>query len=580
MARRRLRPRLVRARALADVERHSARRADERSPHVLPLRRPRAGVGCRALPRDGARPRRGSGDPHPAPLPDPGRDARGGDDRAAQSSLEDRRVALVRHREKEPEERPRPHELRLVADGGRPLRDRARLLRARAPALAAIRKRRSERSHRAERARQAGRRDREPLQARGHALGAGTDRPHFLRIVADEAKALRRRDLCARTGLEDRPRELRDLHAAHGQLRSAGRLGQGGEHCEGRAHAVPEQRRAAAPPRRSRTEGAALTTPLRQARVGVVIPCFRVRDQVLSVIAGIGPEVSRIYVVDDGCPEHSGALVSERCKDPRVTVLRHEKNKGVGGAVVTGYKRGLEDGCTILVKVDGDGQMDPALIPRFLKPILAGAADYTKGNRFFELAPLRKMPAVRLFGNAGLSFVNKLSSGYWDVMDPTNGYTAIHASALRRLPLDKLAERYFFESDMLFQLGLVRAVVRDVPMQPRYAGEASSLRISRVLFSFPPKYLWRFVQRIFFMYFIRDFNVGTLEICAGVPSLLFGVGFGLWKWIEAYQTAQPTPTGTIMLATLPTLLGSQLLLSALMFDVSHVPRIPLAENDP
>jgi glycosyltransferase involved in cell wall biosynthesis len=314
-------------------------------------------------------------------------------------------------------------------------------------------------------------------------------------------------------------------------------------------------------------------------KVAVVIPCFRVSKQVLSVIAGIGPEVQRIYVVDDCCPDKSGDLVERECKDPRVSVVRHEKNKGVGGAVVSGYRRALSDGCDVAVKVDGDGQMDPTLIPRFLKPIANGHADYTKGNRFFELGPLRKMPAVRLFGNAALSFVSKLSSGYWDVMDPTNGYTAIHASALARLPLDKLDERYFFESDMLFQLGTLRAVVRDVPMAPRYAGESSSLRIGRVLFTFPPKYVARFLKRILYMYFVRDFNAGTLQLCFGLPSLLFGIGFGVQHWVASGLTMERASSGTVMLAALPTLLGSQLLLGALLFDVNNVPRIPLVEGE-
>ncbi|HZV64622.1 MAG TPA: glycosyltransferase family 2 protein, partial [Telluria sp.] len=186
--------------------------------------------------------------------------------------------------------------------------------------------------------------------------------------------------------------------------------------------------------------------------IAVVIPSYRVTRQVLDVIAGIGPEVSRIYVVDDQCPDSSGTLVRGACADPRVTVLQHAKNLGVGAAVMTGYRAAIADGATIIVKLDGDGQMDARLIPNFVAPILAGEADYTKGNRFYDLEQIHAMPPMRLFGNALLSLLTKLSSGYWDLFDPTNGYTAIHADAARHLPFDKISQRYFFETDMLFRL--------------------------------------------------------------------------------------------------------------------------------
>ncbi len=154
--------------------------------------------------------------------------------------------------------------------------------------------------------------------------------------------------------------------------------------------------------------------------IAVVIPSYRVVKHILGVLSAIGPEIWRIYVIDDKCPEGSGDYVEDNCIDTRVVVLRHGTNQGVGSAVMTGYRAAIADGADIIVKVDGDGQMDPALIPNFIEPILAGEADYTKGNRFFYLEEIRAMPKVRLFGNAVLSFMTKLSSGYWDVFDPTN----------------------------------------------------------------------------------------------------------------------------------------------------------------
>jgi dolichol-phosphate mannosyltransferase len=312
--------------------------------------------------------------------------------------------------------------------------------------------------------------------------------------------------------------------------------------------------------------------------VAVVIPSYKVEKHILSVLSRIGPAVQRIYVVDDKCPQGSGTLVAEHCRDPRVVVLFHEENQGVGGAVVTGYRRALEDGAEVVVKLDGDGQMDPDLIPSFISPIERGVADYTKGNRFYAIENLEGMPFIRMFGNTALSFVNKLSSGYWNVMDPTNGYTAIHSSALRALPLGKLEKRYFFESDMLFRLNTVRAVVRDVPMNALYANEESNLSILKVIRDFPKKYLTRLLKRLLYSYVLRDVNVCSIEVAAGIPMLLFGVVFGAYNWYLSSLHGTPAHTGTIMLAVLPVIVGVQLLLSAISFDVANVPTVPLQES--
>ena len=314
--------------------------------------------------------------------------------------------------------------------------------------------------------------------------------------------------------------------------------------------------------------------------IAVVIPCFRVSRHVLDVIAGIGPEVSHIYAVDDACPERTGALIEARCPDPRVRVLTHPENRGVGGAMITGYQAALADGADIVVKIDGDGQMDPALIARFTRPIASGNADYTKGNRFHDLEDAQAMPRVRLFGNALLSLVNKVASGYWDVMDPTNGYTAIHRCALAALPLAKLDHGYFFESDLLFRLYTIRAVVRDIPMPSRYGNEVSNLRVGRVIAVFPLKYLGATVKRMFYAYFLRDFNAGTLQICLGLLVGGGGVLFGLAKWIQSAMTDVPATAGTVMLAGLPALAGLQFLLGALQYDIQNVPRRPRQQDDP
>ena len=303
--------------------------------------------------------------------------------------------------------------------------------------------------------------------------------------------------------------------------------------------------------------------------IAAVIPCFRVSGQILDVLAAIPPLVERVYAVVDACPDGSGAKVEAECRDPRVRVLRHERNQGVGGATVTGYRAALADGARIVVRLDGDGQMDPALIPRVVRPVLQGEADYAKGNRFYELEGLRAMPRLRLFGNSLLSFASKLSSGYWSLFDPNNGFTAIHADVLRELPLDKLARRWFFESDLLFRLGTLRAVVADVPMRARYGDERSSLVVRRVAGEFAWRHLVNTAKRIFYSYYLRDFNIASLEIALGVPLLAFGV------WVESASRGVPATSGTVMLATLPVLVGIQLVLAFLSYDMQNVPRDPL-----
>lgn len=306
--------------------------------------------------------------------------------------------------------------------------------------------------------------------------------------------------------------------------------------------------------------------------LAVVIPCFRVRRHILEVLASVPASVGRIYVVDDACTEGSGDLVESACRDPRVKVLRHTVNQGVGGATVTGYRAALADGARIVVRLDGDGQMDPALIPRLVRPIEAGEADYAKGNRFFELSGLRAMPWLRLFGNSVLSFASKLSSGYWNVFDPTNGFTAIHAEVLRALPLDKLARGYFFESDLLFRLGTIRAVVTDVPMPARYGDEESGLVVRRIALPFARGHLVNFGKRLFYNYYLRNFNVASIEIALALPLIGFGVWVGATRWLEGSARGVTASAGTVMLAALPVLIGIQLLLAFLSYDTANVPR--------
>jgi len=309
--------------------------------------------------------------------------------------------------------------------------------------------------------------------------------------------------------------------------------------------------------------------------IAAVVPAYRVRERILGVLTSIGPEVSRIYVIDDACPQQSGARVESECNDPRVRVIKHATNQGVGAATMTGYRAAIADGADIIVKIDGDGQMPVERVPALIAPLLHGEADYVKGNRFYDLGSLRDMPRVRLIGNAGLSFLNKLSSGYWNLFDPTNGFTAIHARVAAAVPLEQVSRRYFFESDLLFHLNIVRAVVREIPMDARYGDEESSLRVSSALGEFALKHLRNTLKRIFYNYFLRNFSIASVELVAGLVLAVFGTWIGAVQWSRSIATGHPATSGTVMLAALPIVVGVQFLTAFFAYDTQDIPRTPI-----
>lgn len=312
-----------------------------------------------------------------------------------------------------------------------------------------------------------------------------------------------------------------------------------------------------------------------EEKIAVVIPCYKARAHILDVINGIPACVTNIYCVDDACPESTGKFIKENCSDPRINILYHENNSGVGGAMITGYQAALAENAQYIVKIDSDGQMDPSIISRFVDPIINGQADYTKGNRFYRLESLSTMPKIRLFGNAILSFMSKFSTGYWRMFDPNNGYTAIHSDVLKLIPLKKISKSYFFESDILFRLNTLRAVVIDIPMQSKYENEISNLSIFRSLIEFSFKHLNNFFKRIFYNYFLRDFNIASVELLIGPIMLIYGIYFGIDKWVLSVSTGLHATAGQVMNAALPTIVGLQLTLSALNFDIDNKPTVPL-----
>ena len=307
------------------------------------------------------------------------------------------------------------------------------------------------------------------------------------------------------------------------------------------------------------------------AKTAVVIPAYRVADSLNNVVLSIPDIIDYIIVVDDNCPSLSGKH-AEKLDRKNLVVLYHDRNQGVGGAMKTGYKKALDLGCDIVIKVDGDGQMDTAYLSALIEPLVKNKADYAKGNRFFDFTALKSMPKSRLFGNSILSFLVKMASGYWNVIDPTNGFTAIHRRALEKIKLDKLSQGYFFESDMLIHLNLVNAVVEDVYIPARYGNERSSLNITKSIFQFPPKLLKGLAKRIFFKYFIYDFNMASVYILIGSPLFLVSTIWGTLEWIESALTGEPRTAGTIMLIALPIIISFQMLLQAIHIDIHSIPK--------
>ena len=315
--------------------------------------------------------------------------------------------------------------------------------------------------------------------------------------------------------------------------------------------------------------------PIELPVVAVVIPAYRAAPTVAGVIRSVPAFVRHVVVVDDGSPDDTGKVVRDQ-RDSRIELVRLERNQGVGAAVLAGYARAAALGAEVIAKMDADGQMDPDHLLTLITPIVIGRADYTKGNRFLHARELRSMPGRRRFGNAGLSFLTKLASGYWDIFDPTNGYTAIHASVIPLLGEAPIGKRYFFESSMLLRLSLLRAVVRDVYIPARYPpGAASHLSESRAALQFPWRLLRGFVRRIVQQYFVRDFTAVSLYLVFGILLGLFGAIWGVWHWALASEAGVAATTGTVMLAVLPIIVGVQLLLQAFTLDIQNVPTEPI-----
>jgi len=312
------------------------------------------------------------------------------------------------------------------------------------------------------------------------------------------------------------------------------------------------------------------------AHVAAVVPAYNVSRELPDVLRAMPALFTTVIVVDDASTDDTAAVAERYAQiDPRIVVVRHEQNQGVGGAMVSGFRHAIEAGADVVVKVDGDGQMPLWLVPQLVQPLIDGTADYTKGNRFRDFQAIRTMPLLRRLGNVILSFLTKAATGYWHCFDPNNGFVAIRADVLSQIPLDKIDRTYFFETSMLSHLYILGAVVKEIPMPARYAGETSSLSIGRVVRQFPGRLLWSLARRLVLKNFVYDFNLESFHFATGVPLLLAGLIYGGYNWWWYSSRHLGAPVGTVVLSALLITLGAQLLISAVNLDLQAIPRDPI-----
>lgn len=308
------------------------------------------------------------------------------------------------------------------------------------------------------------------------------------------------------------------------------------------------------------------------ARIAAVVPAYKEEKMISTVIDTMPEIVDHIVIVDDCSPDNTSAVVAAS-SDDRVTLIRHEVNQGVGGAIITGHKAAIDLGADVNVIMAGDAQMDPQYLPALLERVTTGGYGFAKANRFFSPESFEGMPKYRVFGNIVLSFMTKLASGYWHLFDPQNGYTAVRTEVLRRVPLHHIARRYSFENDLLIHLNILQVPAVDVPIPAVYGDEVSSIRLGRVipeLMSLLTKGFWR---RIWYRYVLWSFSPIALLLVLGLLLFLVGLGIAIWVCFQIAGSVVAT-AATVMLAALPLMIGTQMLISALQLDIQASPSTP------
>ena len=306
--------------------------------------------------------------------------------------------------------------------------------------------------------------------------------------------------------------------------------------------------------------------------IGCVIPCYRGGDITLDIINKTPSIVDYVVLIDDYCPNFTGDRASKEIKNKKLIIIKNNSNLGVGASVKKGIKYLLSINCEIIIKIDADGQINPLLINDFIKPLLNNQADAVKGNRFISAEIILSMPFVRLIGNIGLSFLNKLSTGYWELFDPTNGFIAFSSSALRKIRLDKIDNRYFFESDLLFECSLSNIYFKQFPMKSVYKDEISSLDPFKSIFRFGRLHLINIFKRLIYQYFILDFNAGSLELLGSIitfSTVIFYNLYSIYSGRSSLTLIASQGIGNKLLILF--LISFQLFLSFIYFDSTQKP---------
>lgn len=308
----------------------------------------------------------------------------------------------------------------------------------------------------------------------------------------------------------------------------------------------------------------------RDKKVAVIIPAYNEEKLIGKVLETIPPFVDHIIVVDDASRDRTEEIVkSYHSKDSRIVPIRHAKNEGVGGAIVTGYKWGRDNEIDISVVMAGDGQMDPSDLPRLLDPVVEGKVDYSKGNRLFTGQAWMIIPKTRYLGNAVLSFLTKIASGYWHVADSQSGYAAVCLEVLKTIDLDSIYRRYGMPNDLLVRLNVYNFRVRDVSVNPIYGiGERSGMRIYRVMFTLSFLLLKLFFWRLKEKYVIRDFHPLVLFYLLGFFLTPIGLVFG--SYLVLYRLlVGPVAATSALFAAFFAISGLQSLFFAMWFDMEY-----------
>ncbi len=315
-------------------------------------------------------------------------------------------------------------------------------------------------------------------------------------------------------------------------------------------------------------------TTYQDVDIAIVIPYYKASKEIISVITKIPDYINTVIIVDDQSPDPLPIKKIKAHLNQNTTChfLTNEKNLGVGGATKNGFQYAIDHGIDIVIKIDADDQMDLKYIPDLMQPLVSKKALVAKGNRFKDIKALQKMPLTRKIGNLMLSFLVKIATGYWHNFDPTNGFIAINTEILKKIEFSKLANRYYFETSLLSEFYFHNTTISDIAMPAIYGDEKSNMNLSKMLFVFSGNLCKTFIKRIAKTYFLYDFNIGSIYIVFGFPLFLFGIGFGIFNWIHYGSQDLFTPTGTIMIITLSIILGFQLILQAIQYDIFNAPK--------